>query len=265
MTKIRVKRGLSENLDSVSIEGEKMNKIKFRRGSLNNKKNIDIEDGEPIYLTDTKRLYVSNEDVAINNVYVGSQEPNDPGINVWIDPQGVNNVIDMIYPIGSIYISATNTDPSSTFGGTWELVDKEFKPFGGSMDDAFTINTTNVNSGGIGLARSGHTIFIRLQINNKVALTDTTLDIGTIDWSKMGFDSLTYGLFDVVGASDGGQAIVIARIQASGEMETRDVHNIDGSHSVDAGSTIYWNFSYPIEWEKMSDSACDKFYWKRVS
>lgn len=97
-----------------------MNRIKFRRGSLNNKKNIDIEDGEPIYLTDTKRLYVSNEDVAINNVYVGSQEPNDPGINVWIDPQGVNNVIDMIYPIGSIYMSVNDTDPAILFGGVWE-------------------------------------------------------------------------------------------------------------------------------------------------
>lgn len=97
-----------------------MNKIKFRRGSLNNKKNIDIEDGEPIYLTDTKRLYVSNEDVAINNVYVGTQEPNDPGINVWINPQGINNVVDMIYPIGSIYISVNNVNPSSVFGGSWE-------------------------------------------------------------------------------------------------------------------------------------------------
>lgn len=97
-----------------------MNKIKFRRGSLNNKKNIDIEDGEPIYLTDTKRLYVSNDDVAINNVYVGTQEPNDPGINVWINPQGINNVVDIIYPIGSIYLSVNNVNPSSVFGGTWE-------------------------------------------------------------------------------------------------------------------------------------------------
>lgn len=98
-----------------------MNRIKFRRGSLNNKKNIDIEDGEPIYLTDTKRLYVSNEDIAINNVYVGSQEPNDPGINVWIDPQGINSVIvDMIYPIGSIYLSVSEVDPAILFGGVWE-------------------------------------------------------------------------------------------------------------------------------------------------
>lgn len=98
-----------------------MNRIKFRRGSLNNKKNIDIEDGEPIYLTDTKRLYVSNEDVAINNVYVGSQEPNDPGINVWIDPQGINSsVIDMIHPIGSIYLSVSEVDPAILFGGVWE-------------------------------------------------------------------------------------------------------------------------------------------------
>ena len=98
-----------------------MNRIKFRRGSLNNKKNIDIEEGEPIYLTDTKRLYVSNEDVAINNVYVGSQEPNDPGINVWIDPQGINSgVIDMIYPIGRGFIDFTNTDYSNYLGFTWE-------------------------------------------------------------------------------------------------------------------------------------------------
>ena len=113
-----------------------MNRIKFRRGSLNNKKNIDIEDGEPIYLTDTKRLYVSNEDVAINNVYVGSQEPNDPGINVWINPEGINNVVDMIYPIGSIYLSVNNTSPSILFGGEWEQIKDRFLLAAGSSYSA---------------------------------------------------------------------------------------------------------------------------------
>lgn len=134
-----------------------MNRIKFRRGSLNNKKNIDIEDGEPIYLTDTKRLYVSNEDVAINNVYVGSQEPNDPGINVWIDPQGVNNVIDMIYPIGSIYLSVNNVNPSSVFGGTWERWGSGRVPVGVDMSDN-DFNTVEKTGGSKYLQEHSHNI-----------------------------------------------------------------------------------------------------------
>lgn len=144
-----------------------MNRIKFRRGSLNNKKNIDIEDGEPIYLTDTKRLYVSNEDVAINNVYVGSQEPNDPGINVWIDPQGVNNVIDMIYPIGSIYMSVNNTDPSILFSGEWEQIKDRFLlcagdtyvngSIGGEATHTLTIEEMPTHTHQLGLEHPGNT------------------------------------------------------------------------------------------------------------
>ena len=180
------KKRVIGNLDSVSIEGEKkMNKIKFRRGSLNNKKNIDIEDGEPIYLTDTKRLYVSNEDVAINNVYVGSQEPNDPGINVWINPQGINNVVDMIYPIGSIYISVNNANPSAVFGGSWESfgtgktlvgVDTSQTEFntvektGGSKNHNHTLNDGYAKISAWGGQGGG----IAMESSNKTSIINTT-------------------------------------------------------------------------------------------
>lgn len=32
-----------------------------------------------------------------------------------------SQLLNSIYPIGSIYMSATNTNPGSTLGGTWEL------------------------------------------------------------------------------------------------------------------------------------------------
>lgn len=39
---------------------------------------------------------------------------------------------DIVYPIGSIYISTTNTSPASLFGGTWEQIQDTFLLAAGS-------------------------------------------------------------------------------------------------------------------------------------
>ena len=36
------------------------------------------------------------------------------------------NIIDIIYPVGSIYISVNNTDPGTLFGGTWDRIKDTF-------------------------------------------------------------------------------------------------------------------------------------------
>ena len=38
----------------------------------------------------------------------------------------VNQFVDMIYPVGSIYMSAQSTSPASLFGGTWEQLKDRF-------------------------------------------------------------------------------------------------------------------------------------------
>ena len=37
-----------------------------------------------------------------------------------------SNLVDLIYPVGSIYMSVNNTDPSVLFGGTWESIEDRF-------------------------------------------------------------------------------------------------------------------------------------------
>lgn len=46
----------------------------------------------------------------------------------WASPSqaGVNEIANMIYPIGSIYMSVNSTDPSTLFGGTWERLKDRF-------------------------------------------------------------------------------------------------------------------------------------------
>lgn len=40
--------------------------------------------------------------------------------------QQIDNILDMIYPIGSIYLSVNNVDPSTLFGGILERIEGKF-------------------------------------------------------------------------------------------------------------------------------------------
>ena len=37
-----------------------------------------------------------------------------------------SEIFDYIYPVGSVYISMKQTDPSTIFGGTWKVIDNAF-------------------------------------------------------------------------------------------------------------------------------------------
>lgn len=38
----------------------------------------------------------------------------------------LDDIIDTIYPVGSIYMSANDVDPSTLFGGTWQRIEDKF-------------------------------------------------------------------------------------------------------------------------------------------
>lgn len=68
---------------------------------------------------------------ATSNVYVGTTAPTDPDIEVWVDPSGtIDNsaFINLIYPVGSIYMTTDSTvDPNVSFGvGTWVKIKDKF-------------------------------------------------------------------------------------------------------------------------------------------
>ena len=54
-----------------------------------------------------------------------------------------NDVFNLIYPVGSIYLSVNSVDPSTIFGGTWEQIKDTFLL---SSGDTYSIGSTGGNS-----------------------------------------------------------------------------------------------------------------------
>lgn len=164
------------------------------------------------------------------------------------------------HPVGSVVITATNSNPSSKLGGTWALIDQEFSSKA-STKGGFNMNTTNCSNNSCYWCRAGHNITFELNFTPKKDVEDSTLEMGTIDCDKLGITRFT-STYRIMGYTDGGNCGVMLDVTTAGVVTTRDI--IPDPY-VSSGQNIVATFSATIHKDYMIDSACDKFYWKRTA
>lgn len=58
----------------------------------------------------------------------------DAGINISGNQEGQASIVDIVYPVGAIYMSLNETSPSELFGGTWERIQGRFLLASGEND-----------------------------------------------------------------------------------------------------------------------------------
>ena len=175
------------------------------------------------------------------------------------------------FPVGNVAITTSNNPPTSK--GTWELIDKEFTPttatqisVGTGSSNDFVLNSTNTTSMSAWVSRHGHSITLSVNaITFKVAVSGTNLTLGTFNLANLGASEATVSPI-IMGWSEGAHAIVGMNInRTSGVMQSQDVVVRGTGTSIAAGSSAVFTVELPCDYQYMTDSLCNKFYWKRTA
>jgi hypothetical protein len=182
-------------------------------------------------------------------------------------------VCDIANAVGSVVITSTNSNPGSTLGGTWELIDKEFRSEFSHIEAAQAWDEDEANANGY-ISRANHTICLKAWFNFNTTVDLATspsyiASLGTLLRTKVGIKSngsFSYSNegFAVHGYKPNGDGLVVrGNMRGDGYLT---IDNIYGSDKViPAGSVIHLTLPIQISMNDMDDAYCDKFYWKRTA
>ncbi len=212
------------------------------------------------YVNQATVLNLCDEHEETYNLYAIWQEGISKPVRIF------NDIISYIgqntYPVGSIFITSTNQNPSSFLWGEWKLVKKQFIPK--TINNFIEYNTTNTQGTCNSVAEIYPTaINIKGYWYPKVAHADSTLTIGSYDLATLGLTECKQVPW--VAVSDGLNSAFLTYINNT--IQAVQVVPATNATSVAANASypVYFNTFVMFENPKnMLDNACDKFFWKRI-
>ena len=190
-----------------------------------------------------------------------------------VQNKAITKYVDSKCPVGTVWIGGKNgskpIDPSTIFGGEWELIDKEFASIIIKDEDGTggLFAKEEIVSGYELLALcSGHTIRLRLVFTPDMVFEDNyggnefSKAVGQLELEKLGITTFYYSLVDIVAMSDNSNGLLMAIINNDGLVSISDVIK-----SNTANQKVIISTEITCRGADMLDSFCDKFYWVKKS
>lgn len=173
------------------------------------------------------------------------------------------NIFNYVYPIGAVVTTNTNTSPSETFGGTWELIDKQFAGEIKTDTDWLTLSDTADVIDGSVVVRSGHVVRARIRATVNRSMGDGTYSIITLDFAKLGISGIP-NPYASTSFTDVQNGLVQYNVGEDGILRVTDALT-KTDHVIAAGTTFGFTFEAIIPYTNMIDDFCNQFVWKRTA
>lgn len=179
-------------------------------------------------------------------------------------------IADTWYPVGSYYITKTNTNPSSIVGGTWTLKYKKFKQdtVYNNPNNCFTFNSNNVSNGYFYVHYGADCAYAQICYVPKFSVSDTTYVLGTLSTAIGGSWEYNY---DIRGYHTGNAYIPMLYLNATtgstAQLGTMDCITYNATSSYSTGASV--KATFPIYFSTTSlyfaDNMCSEWHWLRTA
>lgn len=174
-------------------------------------------------------------------------------------------LIDALYPVGAVYTTGSNVNPSGMLGRTWELIHKRFRRR--TVSNCGTWNNTNTKylDGSPRFADAtidGERVQIRLVWFNKVRYADASLPIISLDLSMLGLSGI-YQQFAIAQAPNLDSVLPLSIANNGIVTLTDTIYKDSTPTAVNAQCSVTFDLQFAPS--SMLDSECDTFVWKRTA
>lgn len=174
-------------------------------------------------------------------------------------------LIDALYPVGAVYTTGSNVNPSGMLGGAWELIHKSFKRRTVSNCGAWNNTNTKYLDGSPRFADAtidGERVQIRLVWFNKVKYAGTSLPIISLDLPMLGLSGI-YQQFAIAQAPNLDSVLPLSIANNGIVTLTDTIYKDSTPTAVNAQCSVTFDLQFAPS--SMLDSECDAFVWKRTA
>ena len=214
--------------------------VKLLRGNSTTRASSQrvLEDGQPLYEKDTHKLYVGDGTTQAKNLSCITTDLSKNATNIQAKNGQYESLatalLEMVYPIGSIYMSVNPANPANFLGGTWERWGQGRVPVGVDENDTDKIFEEAGKEGGqknttldlANLPEHYHTIGVNKYDGGRRLITTWISGVGTTTFTDWKYSSTPVESSTILTRSYSSTSYNSAKTNVAGSSPTSPISNL---------------------------------------